>query len=69
MLRQKNKSPCQSFIEDGTCAFFYPYYWVYDPPLLYADNGTLDLGTYGLLNLDKAIRTEILIKWVYPLVN
>ena len=28
----------------------YPYYWVDDHPLLYGNNGSLDPGTYDLVN-------------------
>ena len=28
-----------------------PYYWVDDHPLLYGNNGSLDPGTFGIMNL------------------
>ncbi len=27
--------------------YIHPYYWVYDPPLLYGNNGSLDSSTHG----------------------
>ena len=37
-----NRNPCNGYIN--------PYYWVDDHPLLYGNNGSLDPGTYDLVN-------------------